>query len=293
MELVTVVCKRDINEIMLQAHSIDKYVEKPVKHWVIVEDNSLSLVEWEDILSPFYTKHELNLSFSIRDNRDEEFSAPFTYGWRRQQVLSFAASKLVTSERYLSLDSKNFFVRTIDFDDLPLRHGSGRYRDTKEVMTVPRLHVMRNWLLYISQETGLPIPDKFCGGACESPFVMNTEISRKIYDEIDIEKMFFASEMYHVPRSEYHLYWFYVPVEEYDAPKEWMSSALNEHEIDNSIPVKDYIAQQIERCENIQSYTHGLHRSVRAVMDLPAKELYKNWLTYLGFDSTLSDNYLR
>lgn len=292
MELVTVVCKRDINEILLQAQSIDLYVEKPTKHWVIVEDNSLSLKEWTDILSPYYKRHELNLSFSVRDDREHEFYEPFIYGWRRQQVLSFAASKMVTSERYLSLDSKNFFARTIDFDELPLRHGNGRYIDTSEIMTKPNLHVTRNWLLYIAQETGLKIPGKFCGGPCESPFVMNTETSRKIYENTDFEKLFFQKELYHVPRSEYHLYWFYVPESEYDTKREYMSSALNEYEFDNSITIKDYIAQQIERCENIQSYTHGLHRSIRKMMDESAKELYKNWLTYLGFDRILIEQYV-
>jgi hypothetical protein len=293
MDLVTVVCQRDINEILLQAQSIDLFVEKPTTHWIIVEDNSLSLYEWEKLLSPYYTRHTLNVSFSIRDElRNDEFHEPWKYGWRRQQTLSFMASRMVKSDRYLSLDSKNFFVRTIDLDALPLRHGSGRYADTKEILTTPKLHILRNWLLYISQETGMKIPDKVCGGPCETPFVMNTQISRKITQEIEFEKLFFQPELYHVPRSEYHLYWFYVPENEYDHQKEYMSGALHEQELDKTIPIDDYISQQIQRSIDIQSYTHGIHRSVRKLMDASAKDSYKKWLTQLGFDDILIEQYI-
>jgi hypothetical protein len=199
---------------------------------------------------------------------------------------------MVTSERYLSLDSKNFFVRSTDLDALPLRHGSGKYADTKEILTTPKLHVLRNWLLYIAQETGMEIPNKFCGGPCETPFVMNTQISRKIAEEIDFEKLFFQPELYHVPRSEYHLYWFYVPVDEYDEQKEFMSGAIHEQDLDKTIPIGDYISQQIQRCIDIQSYTHGIHRSARKLMDETAKDSYKKWLTNLGFDVILIEQYV-
>lgn len=293
MEIVTVTCKRDINEILLQAQSIDLFVEQPTTHIVLPEDARLSCDEWYDILSPFYTRHTLKvLPTPPREDREEEFYDPWSYGWRRQEMLTFAGSEYVTSDRYLSLDSKNIFIRSVDLNDINIQHGSGRYALTSDIMTKPNLHVTRNWLLYITEQIGKKIPNKFCGGPCETPFVMNTQLSRMIYAETDFEKLFFSSEYYHAPRSEYHLYWFYVDPEDYSSPSSILLNTPSEYDYDKSIPIKDFIAKKIEVCEMVQSYTHGLHRSLRKMMDESAKDLYKNWLTYLGFDRILVEKYV-
>lgn len=293
MDIVTVVCQRDINEIMLQAQSIDLFVEHPITHILMNEDGKLSCDEWYDMLSPYYTKHTLKvLPTPPREDREEEFIEPWKYGWRRQEMFTFAASNFVDSSRYLSLDSKNIFVRTVDLNAVNIEHGSGRYALTSNIMTKPNLHVTRNWLLYITEQTGKKIPNKFCGGPCETPFVMNTKLSRMIYEETDFEKLFFSTEFYHAPRSEYHLYWFYVDPEDYCPPSSIFLNTPSEYDYDETIPIKEFIAKQIEGCELLQSYTHGLHRSIRKKMDYPAKELYKNWLTYLGFDRILVEQYV-
>ena len=117
-------------------------------------------------------------------------------------MLTFAGSEFVDSDRYLSLDSKNIFVRSVDLNELPIRHGSGRYALTRDIMTKPNLHVTRNWLLFISEQTGMPIPETFCGGACETPFVMNTDIARKIYNETDLRNFsFLQSSIMHLGQS--------------------------------------------------------------------------------------------
>lgn len=292
MDIVTVVCHRDINEILMQAASIDMFVESPTRHIVMIEDKKLTVNEWREILSPYYTRHELVLIETDREDRDEEFYEPWKYGWRRQQTFTLLGSEHVNTDRYLSLDSKNFFVRTVDLANLSIQHGSGRYAATKKIMTKPNLHVTRNWLLYITEQTGMPIPNKFCGGPCETPFVFNTKISRKICEEVDLEKLFFSKEFYHAPRSEYHLYWFYVDHEDYCQPTGILLNTPSIYDYDESMPIKDFISKQIEMCDILQSYTHGIHRSLRAIMDDAAKQLYKNWLTYIGFDSILIEKYV-
>ena len=79
---------------------------------------------------------------------------------------------------------------------------------------------------------------------------------------------------------------------EYDEKSYLLMNTPSEHEYDQKIPVKDFISKQIEMCDTLQSYTHGIHRSLRWMMDKPAKDLYKNWLTYLELDSILVEKYV-
>ena len=130
MDLVTIACKRDIQDLLLQAHSIDKFIEKPCRHWITVEDESLTPEEWHSLLSPYYTRHKLNLAFSKRP--DLEFDAPFTLGWRRQQMLKLATAAKSLDDTVLVLDSKNIFVRSTDLDNWPFKHGNGRYINPEE-----------------------------------------------------------------------------------------------------------------------------------------------------------------
>jgi len=61
MDLLTVTCSRDKNEMALQAHSIDMWVQNPCRHVVIIEDDLMPLSEWESLLNRFYKRHELCL----------------------------------------------------------------------------------------------------------------------------------------------------------------------------------------------------------------------------------------
>ena len=58
MDLVTVVCNRDYQQMLLQAESIQKFLA-PCKHWVIVNDEEPDVLFWQENLSKYYTNHEL------------------------------------------------------------------------------------------------------------------------------------------------------------------------------------------------------------------------------------------
>ena len=106
MDLVTVTCTRDKLQMLLQAESICKFVE-PTTHWVIINDPVVSVDHWQELLSPFYTKHNLKIlspkdfPISFGDNKG---------GWSRQQTYKFCVYKFINND-YLTLDSKNFFIK--------------------------------------------------------------------------------------------------------------------------------------------------------------------------------------
>lgn len=101
--LVTVTCPRDRQHMLLQAESL-KYLEDAITHHVII-DADTDITVWQQLLSPYYTRHTLDLSLGAQLNPTWA-----THGWRRQQVYKLLAWNRVQDD-YLIIDSQNFFIR--------------------------------------------------------------------------------------------------------------------------------------------------------------------------------------
>jgi hypothetical protein len=117
MELVTVTCNRDLNQMLLQAESIQRFVD-PCTHWVIVNDMIINQKKWEKLLEPYYTNHKLNLIFA--NWKDYKHS-----GWHKHQIYKVLASRFVEDD-YIALDSKNFFVKRCNLEEWRNIIGSGK-----------------------------------------------------------------------------------------------------------------------------------------------------------------------
>lgn len=266
MDLVTVACERDIQDLLLQAHSIDKFIQEPCHHWITVEDESLTPDEWHGILSPYYTRHKLNLTFSKRP--DLEFYEPFNLGWRRQQELKLTAVANCVSDRAMVLDAKNFFIRPTILEDISIRHGNGRYTDVLPPMA-------KLWHDYLCDELKIPSPPKF-----PAPLSTPTIYDVNLVKRIPIEGVFLQDV---VPAGEVLYYFFHVE-DQFDAPSDILLGALMVVDDPNDIPSK------IEEARN--SYTHGLHRRFRNMMPEISKQIYENWLISLGLNKALVKNYV-
>lgn len=120
MDLVTVTCFDDRHQMLLQAESIQKFLE-PCTHWVIVNDPEIDQSFWETLLSPFYKKHELKLVFPNWN------TFPHGTGHDKQQCYKFWISKFIDTN-YLLLDSKNFFVKPSKLDEWAGVLGSGKWQ---------------------------------------------------------------------------------------------------------------------------------------------------------------------
>jgi hypothetical protein len=302
MELLTITCHRDIHDMVLQAHSIQKFVLGQAKHTVVVEDGSLSEEEWLNVLSPYYTNHNLNLIWLERG--DVSFPGEFISingskkfgiggpGWRRQQILKLKiTSEITTSDTVLVLDSKNIFVSHIDLNSWPVKHGNGNYIDTKtllnEIEPSPGVKTIQQWLLHLENERGLKIPEKI-SMILETPFRWNVNLIKSICDNYDIDELFLNPDI--IPH-EFHLYFFFVNPDELEPAKDVVCRVLF-----GSPPEQHfhyYITNDIKKCDEISSPTHGLHRQTR--MDIPdnVSEIYKKWLTNKGLDDKLVCNYMQ
>jgi hypothetical protein len=265
MDLVTIACERDIQDLLLQAHSIDKFVNKPCRHWITVEDESLTPEEWHGLLLPYYQRHTLCLTFPTRTVK--HFEPPFTFGWRNQQRLKLLTGRLPDSDRVMVLDAKNLFIRSTDLDAIHIKHGNGRY--TTELPPMAKI-----WHDYLCEELNLPSPPVY-PASLSTPTIYEVELLRNI----NIGDIF---EREVVPAGEVLFYFFHAS--NFDQPSDCLLGALRYNDGPNNIE------QHIAAASN--SFTHGIHRRARKEMSEQAKLTYANWLTDLGLNSTLVNNYV-
>jgi len=126
MYLVTVTCKRDFNQMMLQAESISKFLKPGCHHYVIINDYNADLAFWHNHLDPYYSNHTLHIiprihydylkcGIYLEDNS--------TTGWRVQQLQKLLIAYLINDD-YVILDSKDFFIRDTDINEWNTSIGS-------------------------------------------------------------------------------------------------------------------------------------------------------------------------
>lgn len=123
MDLVTVTCDRDLNAILLQAESIQRFLE-PCTHWVIINEYNPDLSKWYKLLSPFYTNHTLKLLPRVYEPNEDYSNIDPRWGWRVQQLQKLYISTLLNDD-YLILDSHNFFIKPTDLEEFRKIIGSG------------------------------------------------------------------------------------------------------------------------------------------------------------------------
>lgn len=107
MDLLTITCDRDFNVMESHAKSIQRFLA-PCKHWVFVNQSDKPRQEWIDMLTPFYTLHDLEIIFT-----DDVETFSDINGWVVQQIWKIRAVDWIKKD-YVVFDSKNIFVRDTD-----------------------------------------------------------------------------------------------------------------------------------------------------------------------------------
>ena len=160
--LVTVTCTRDLRQMVLQSHSIAKFVNAKLTHHVFIEDNALPIEYWQSILEKFYSGDKQLCLYDIRvDDPD---------GYIRQLYLKIFAAYHVQDD-YLILDSKNFFIKdtTLDYD---IPEGSC---DMFEL-----LNFGKDFPKWVADNYHLPIPNNLW--TVHTPFKMKEETCLRLLE---------------------------------------------------------------------------------------------------------------
>ena len=119
MNLVTVTCKMDVNDMIRQCKSIDRFC-KGIKHYVIVNDDTVDLDMWRNLLTPHYKNNSLQLlelnwkKYTNLNTRIKFLLGEYNKGYHLQQLFKLIVSKIIKDD-YLVLDSKYFFIKEPDY----------------------------------------------------------------------------------------------------------------------------------------------------------------------------------
>ena len=127
MDILTVTCNRDLEQMMLQAESISLFL-KPCTHWIVINEPAVDMELWRTRLAPYYQRHRLELmvwdwnawpyTTQLKNNDDK--------GYRLQQVIKLMMHRRIQKD-YVCLDSKNFFIAPTDINQYAGQIGSGTY----------------------------------------------------------------------------------------------------------------------------------------------------------------------
>ena len=132
MNLVTVTCNRDFQHMLLQAESIQKFLE-PCTHWIVINEyENLDVDRWHNALSKFYINHK----YKILTPTDFEISALPISGWHTQQYFKLAISTF-TKEDYIIMDTKGFFIKPTTLSYWKNTMGSGVLHKFRESIEIP------------------------------------------------------------------------------------------------------------------------------------------------------------
>lgn len=167
---------------MLQSYSLDLMVTDSCIHHVIVEDNGMTQEEWLALLGPYYTRHRLNLipGNALLSTEYYENDSAIRNGWHRSAVLKLLTSQHVQADKYLILDSKNFFVHEQNLNDWPIHDGNG----------ILETYDSRGWSEIDSfcAKHDIPVPTQVYNSS--TPFVLDTATVKEIV-KFDILPLFF------------------------------------------------------------------------------------------------------
>lgn len=276
-DVVTVTQLADLDQVVIQAQSIDLFVKDPITHWVIVQDRS-DLEHWHHHLDRFYTKHHLKLLPTLLP--DSHYNRSNRHGYRRQQLLKLMASQLVSNERYMVLDSKNFFWRLQSLDDW--RCLDGRPIITDMCATGPR----QEWIDVVSAYLGLSRIEYTY--EVLTPFVMTTQIAQKccsfdmdfLFNEMSAPSGYWEAEQTFYSLIAHNYFGKLTPDDIENQPDLTRGDTYY-------ITAADITTEQLNKWLSVATnLAAAVHRDVIRELSADQQIILVDWFVSLGFDAT-------
>jgi len=271
--LVTITCSRDRAIQKLQSYTIDKFINEPCNHIVIIEDDQVSFNEWYAELSPYYTKHKLILLNTLLDKNSYRNDTKKKNGWHRSALLKLMVANQVHTDRYLLLDSKNFFIKPVNLDEWPCVEGNYL---VEPLQIDGRLANGRVWpnLFEFGKQHNIQIPKNTY--STTTPFIVNTNIVKNLID-LDVKSLFLNNLGW---SSELFLYSVYT---------QHLGNELKNGPTVNVTFWNDERTADLETLTDIFSWPNiksfGVHRDFMR-LNLDLTEMY-NFLESIDFDKQL------
>ena len=172
MKLLTIACERDKKQMLLQAESISLFLES-CTHYIVINEETTNIKEWRDLLTPYYTNHELIILHYPLETYVPRWKNGLNHvGWHRANILKFLAFKDIQDD-YLILDSKNIFIKETSLDTFEGQLGCGLFWHYEKQMQEKNLETFN----YYKEVFG-KYPKWICG--IEMPFLFQKNVLEKI-----------------------------------------------------------------------------------------------------------------
>lgn len=278
IDLVTVTFSGDCSMQKFQSYSVDKMITTPCNHYVIVEDDKIPLEKWYSFLSPYYSKHKLHLipGKSLLPEKYYNNDSKLCNGWHRQNALKLLISDQIHSDKYLIIDSKNFFICRQSLNTWPITEGNGLLVDTQ-------LHITNRWaeLDNFCLNHNIKVPSKVYDAS--TPFVVHTDTVKKII-QFDILPLFFDKKNWWV--SEFYLYSFFI---------QHFGNRLQSVDVTNVTFWDTKHSMSVENLRDILKWPNikslGLHRDMLK-LNINLDGLF-DFLVEIGFDKKTVEDMLK
>jgi hypothetical protein len=281
--IVTITRLTDIEQVKLQLNSIELFIVDPITHYIIIQDLS-DLTFWNSHLNNIYTKHTLKILPTMLPA--SEYHSTERCGYRNQQLLKLLAHALIDDEKYLVLDSKNFFIRHQSLKDWPTNDGRPIIQDV--IADGDR----QEWIDAVAEYIGVPKISKTY--EILTPFVMHKKIAKKCC-EYDIVMMF--NEM-----SKPLGYWdseflFYSLIAKSFFNKITDNDLIGQPDLTKAdtyyLTTDDLTQKKLDMIHSVPgNLCSAVHRNVIPDMSETQKNVLINWLISKGFNPEFSKSFL-
>jgi len=200
--IVTVVFEPELPLLELQAKSMARFLDPAYAARIIVLDNTakgMSDRVWNRLWRSYGA-----LGGSVELVSGKSLSGGVeAAGWYSQQVLKLAVSGIVETPTYLTLDSKNHFVRAAGATDFEAANGRAR-GNFHGYETHPLRPKLERVLAYVGLDPEVSV-SRF--GATATPFTLYTEKVRALIADVESASgRTFADEFIRAGLTEYFLY---------------------------------------------------------------------------------------
>ena len=129
IDIVTIVCDRDLPLLKIQLESFYKHVAEECFHEyvIIVNGNDLLKKYISNVICGYHNKIRVLTAIEIANNDN----IAQVDGYISQQILKLLYSRRTEANNYLVLDAKNHFIRSYGFDDI---YNSNKLISAKEYL---------------------------------------------------------------------------------------------------------------------------------------------------------------
>lgn len=276
MYLATITCNRDFQQMLLQAESIQKFVE-PCKHVIVINEQVPDIEFWQRWLAPYYTNHTLEIIPAFKYEYPLTFlgvknefgqTDPISQGWRTQQLQKLLLAYKFDDD-YLLLDSKNFFIKKTNINEWDNTIGSGKFINFSF-----QHHYIKTYNFY---KEALKKEMSFYAQPC-TPFKISKDALVNNCKYSELAHLLFYPEFHGRPASEGVFYSFFVSKEiEKNVDKQDTKSltvwASNKPNLSNIL---------FEISSNPDIKVTGIHREILSTMDHKEKKIIDYWLNSDG-----------